>query len=392
MSKAVSYIVGAKRSPIGHFMGALSKLKATDIGAQVVKGLLDELRMPGDAVDEVYCGQVLQAGCGQNPARQVALGAGLPDTISCTTINKVCGSSLQAAMFADTLIRAGDAQVILAGGVECMSQAPFLVRGMRAGHKFGTTELVDVMQYDGLTNVYDNGIMGVIAEETATRAAITRAAQDDFAASSHQRAAKAEKEGGFTTQRVAIAVPKADAPFTRDETIRLDASPEKLAALRPAFAKDGTITPGNASTISDGAAAIALASEGACSRYGLKPLARVIAHCTSGGPPRDLFFAPIAACKTVCEKAGWSRKSVDLWEMNEAFAAQMLACLKGLEMGYENVNVDGGAIALGHPIGASGARVLCTLVHALNRRGLKRGVASLCLGGGNAVAMAVEVA
>lgn len=391
MSKPVSYIVSAKRSPIGHFMGSLSKLRAAEIGAQVAKGLLDEMKLSGAVVDEVIVGQVLQAGCGQNPARQVALGAGLPDTISCTTVNKVCGSSLQAAMLADVIIRAGDAQVVLAGGIESMSQAPFLIRGMRAGHKFGSTPLVDVMEYDGLTNVYDNVIMGAIGEETATRAGITRAAQDEFAVSSHNRASKAEKDGAFNNQRVAITVPKSEAPVAKDETIRHDASIDKLAALRPAFAKDGTITPGNASTISDGASMVLLASEEACGRHSFKPLARVVAHCTSGGPPRDLFFAPIAACKTVCEKAGWNRKSVDLWEMNEAFAAQMLACLKGLEMGYENVNVDGGAVALGHPIGASGARILTTLVHGLKRRNLKRGVASLCLGGGNAVAMAVEI-
>lgn len=393
MSRTYSYIVAAKRSPIGHFLGGLSKLKAVEIGGQVAKALIGDSKIAPGAIDEVYIGQVLQAGCGQNPARQVALAAGIPDTISCTTVNKVCGSSLQAAMFADITIRAAEAQVVLAGGIESMSQAPFLVRNMRTGQKFGNTELVDEMAYDGLTNVYDNQIMGAIAEETATRAGVTRPQQDEFAVRSHQRAAEAARAGRFDAAIVPISVPKADAPLAKDETIRLDASEDKLAALRPAFSKDGTITPGNASTISDGAAMVLIAAEPACSKHGLKPLARVVAHATAGGPPKDLFFAPIAANKLVCEKAGWELRQVDLWEMNEAFAAQMCACLKGLEMPLDSakVNVDGGAIALGHPIGASGARVLGQLVWALKHRNLKRGVASLCLGGGNAVAMAIEI-
>lgn len=393
MSRAYSYIVAAKRSPIGHFMGGLSKLRATEIGGQVAKALLAEAKVPGTAIDEVFIGHVLQGGCGQNPARQVALGGGLPDTISCTTVNKVCGSGLQAAMFADQVIRAGDAHLILTGGIESMSQAPYLIRNMRSGNKFGNTELVDLMLHDGLTNIYDNGVMGVIAEETATRAGVSRKEQDEFAVRSHQRAAAADKAGYFNSARVPISVPKADQPFASDETIRADVSVEKLGALRPAFdPKNGTITPGNASTISDGASMVLVASEAACGKHGLKPMARIVAHAAAGGPPRDLFFAPIAACKMVCEKAGWDRGQVDLWEMNEAFAAQMCACLKGLEMPLDSdrVNVHGGAVALGHPIGASGSRVLGTLVHALRQRGAKRGVASLCLGGGNAVAMAVE--
>ncbi len=393
MGNTHSFIVAAKRSPIGHFLGSLSKLKATEIGAQVAKALIADSKVPPAAIDEVYIGQVLQAGCGQNPARQVALGAGLPDTISATTVNKVCGSSLQAAMLADLTLRAGDANVVLAGGIESMSQAPFLVRNMRTGHKFGKAELVDVMEYDGLTNVYDNAIMGAIAEETATRAGVSRQNQDEYSVRSHQRAAAADKAGRFAAVRVPISVPKADAPFAKDETIRLDAAVDKLGALKPVFDKSGTITAGNASSISDGAAMLLIASEQGCSKNGLKPLARIVAHATAGGPPRDLFFAPIAANRKVCEKAGWDIKQVDLWEMNEAFAAQMCACLKGLEMPLdaEKVNVDGGAIALGHPIGASGARILGQLVWALKHRNLKRGVASLCLGGGNAVAMAVEI-
>lgn len=391
MSKQQTYVVAARRSPIGHFMGSLSKLSATQIGGQVAKALFDSTKIDRALVDEVYVGQVLQAGAGQNPARQVALAGGLPDTISCTTVNKVCGSGMQAAMFADLTIRAGEANVVLAGGVESMSNAPFLIRGMRAGHKFGNTELVDVMQYDGLTNVFDNTIMGAIGDETAVKAGITRQMQDEFAARSHQRAAAADKAGHFAEVRVGISVPKADQPVSADETIRLDVDAAKLAALRPAFGKDGTITAGNASTISDGAAMLLIASEAAVQKHGWKPLARIVAYTTSGGPPRELFFAPIKACQGVVQKAGWSMNQVDLWELNEAFAAQVLANVKALELDQAKVNVDGGAVALGHPIGASGARIVAHLIYALKHRNLKRGVASACLGGGNAVAMAVEL-
>ncbi|QOJ13560.1 MAG: acetyl-CoA C-acyltransferase [Planctomycetia bacterium] len=390
MADGNTYLVAAARSPIGHFLGGLSKLPATAIGGQVARALLERAGVLPADVDEVLIGQVLQAGCGQNPARQVALAAGLPDTITAATINKVCGSSLQAAMFADQILRVGDAEVILAGGVESMSNAPHLVRGMRSGHKFGNVEMVDCMAYDGLTNVYDGEIMGVIAEESGRRVGATRAQQDEFSLRSHQRAAAAEKAGAFDAVRVPISVPRAAEPVARDETIRHDISIEKLAALKPAFSKDGEITAGNASTISDGAAMVICASAAGLKKCRSAPLARVVAHATAGGPPRDLFFAPIAACRKACEKAGWPLRSVDLWEINEAFAAQMLACMKGLELDPEKVNVHGGAIALGHPIGASGARVLGTLMHALKRLNLKRGVASLCLGGGNAVAMAIE--
>lgn len=390
MPQVQTYIVASKRSPIGHFLGSLSKLRATEIGAHVARALLDETRIDKAAIDEVFIGHVLQAGCGQNPARQVALGAGIPDTISCTTVNKVCGSSLQAAMFADQVIRAGDAHLVLTGGIESMSQAPFLSRTMRTGHKYGNAELVDCMAFDGLTNVYDNEIMGVIAEETGAKVGVTRTAQDEFAVRSHQLAARADREGFFANHRVPIPVPRTDVPVAADETIRLDASLEKMAGLKPAFRKDGAITAGNASTISDGAAMNLIASEAAVQKHGLKPLARIVAHVTAGGPPRELFLSPIAAIRTVCAKAGWSLGQVDLLELNEAFAAQMLACLKGLEFPVEKVNVHGGAIALGHPIGASGARVLGALAHGLKWRSAKRGIASLCLGGGNAVAMAIE--
>ncbi|TWT42115.1 Acetyl-CoA acetyltransferase [Phycisphaerae bacterium RAS1] len=385
-----AYIAAVRRSPIGNFMGSLSKLSATALCGQVAKALLDECKVDRAAINEVFIGQVLQAGCGQNPARQVALAAGIPDTISCVTINKVCGSGIQAAMFADQLIRAGDVDVVLTGGMESMSNAPHLLRGLRAGHKFGKADLVDEMEFDGLTNIFDGEIMGAIADETGARAGITRQAQDEFALRSHQRAAQGDRDGLFDGFRVPVAVPKAERPFNTDETIRAELNPEKIASLKAVFRKDGTVTAANASTISDGAAAVLVTSEAGLKKCGVAPLARIVAHATSGGPPRDLFFTPIGACRMVCEKAGWDLKKVDLWEINEAFAAQMLTCMKGLELGAENMNIAGGAIALGHPIGASGSRILGTLAHLLKRKGLKRGVASACLGGGNAVAIAIE--
>lgn len=390
MSKPHTFIAAAKRSPIGKFLGGLSKLSAPQIGGQVAKAMLDEVKADRAAIGEVFIGEVLQCGAGQAPARQVALAAGLPETISCVTVNKVCGSGLQAVMFADQVIRAGDAEVVLAGGIESMSNSPFFVRGMRTGNKFGNVELIDSMLYDGLTNVYDNTVMGLIAEETAAKAGATRADQDAWSVKSHQRAATADDAGHFAAERTPIEVPREKAPFNTDETYRADASVESLGALKPAFSKDGTVTPGNASALSDGAAMVLVASEKGVSRAGGKPLARIVAHATSGGPPRDLFFAPIRAVQMACERAGWAVHTVDLIEINEAFASQMVACLKGLELSGDNVNVNGGAIALGHPIGASGTRVLVTLVHAMKQRGAKTGVASLCLGGGNAVALAVE--
>ena len=390
MSKATSYIVAARRAPIGSFLGGLSKLTAPQIGAQVASALLNDAGVDRAAVNEVFIGQVLQAGVGQNPARQVALGAGFPDKISCSTINKVCGSSLQAAMFADQVIRAGDADLVLAGGIESMSNAPFYVRDHRTGHKFGDATLIDGMQFDGLTNIFDMQIMGAIGDYTGKKAGLKREQLDEYAARSHKRAVAAEQNGWFKTARVAINVPKADAPMNTDETVRADINLEKLAKLRPAFAADGLLTAGNSSTLSDGAAMVLVASEAGLRRCSAKPLARIVAHYTSGGPPQELFFAPIEACRKVCEKAGWEVSKVDLWELNEAFSTQMLAGINALELDQERVNVHGGAIALGHPIGASGARILGQLVHALHTHKKQRGVASLCLGGGNAVAMAVE--
>ena len=386
-----AYIVAGQRSPIGKFLGSLSNLTAMQIGSQVAKALVSQAQADPKGFDEVYIGQVLQAGCGQNPARQVALGAGLSDTISCCTVNKVCGSGLQAVMFADQAIRAGDADLVLAGGIESMSQAPFLSRGMRAGNKFGHAEFVDEMLYDGLTNVYGNELMGELAEYTAEKAGITRPMQDEWSARSQQLAAKAAAAGLFKDEIVPIELPRGKGTFSADETYRADTTAAALAGLKPAFKKDGTVTAGNASQLSDGAAMAIVASENGLKRCGVKATARIVSTATAGAAPRDLFFTPPKAVKMVLTKAGWSLGDVDLFELNEAFAAQTLAGLKELELKGDNVNVHGGAIALGHPIGASGARILVTLLHALKQRNGKRGVAALCLGGGNAVALAVEV-
>jgi acetyl-CoA C-acetyltransferase len=390
MGSETSYIVAAKRSPIGKLLGGLSRLRAAEIGAQVVKAMMTEAKADPEAVTEVYLGQVLQAGAGQNPARQVALGAGLPPTVAATTVNKVCGSGLQSIIIADMAVRAGAGDLFIAGGIESMSQAPYLLYEMRGGAKFGHRECVDSMLYDGLINVYDNTVMGLIAEETAEKGGITRERQDEYAVRSHQRAAKADADGFFDRARVPIEIKAGKPPFNMDETIRADASIEAMASLRPAFKPDGTITAGNASAISDGAATLLIASQKGLGHCGAKPMARIIATTTAGAAPHELFFTPIQACRDVCEMAGWDMGSIDLWELNEAFAAQMLVCLDALELDQGKVNVYGGAISLGHPIGASGGRVLGTLVHGLAARGGKRGVAALCLGGGNAVAVAVE--
>jgi len=390
MAENCAYLVAGKRSPIGRYLGSMAKLTAMDVGARVAKALIDDARADEAAIDEVFVGQVLQAGCGQNPARQVALGAGIHDTISAVTVNKVCGSGLQAVMFADQVIRAGDADVVLAGGIEAMSQAPFLIRTMRAGNKFGHDQCVDEMLYDGLTNVYSDELMGALAEYTAEKASITRDEQDEWAFRSQQLAAKATAEGNFKDEIVPIELPRNKGVFSADETFRADTTLDALKKLKPAFKKDGTVTAGNSSQLSDGCGMVLVTSEKGLKSCGVSPIARIVSHATAGGPPRELFFTPPKAAMMACEKAGWSRDQVDLWELNEAFASQTLAGLHALELDHDKVNVHGGAIALGHPIGASGARVLVTMLHAMKQRGAKRAVMAVCLGGGNAVSMAVE--
>ncbi len=390
MSEAL--ILSAVRTPIGKYLGALAEVPAPQLGAVTVREALRRAGVTPDQVNEVIMGSVLQAGLGQNPARQAALKAGLPDSIAAFTVNKVCGSGLKAVMLAAQAVRAGDADILVAGGMESMSRAPYLLFGARTGWKYGDQKVVDAMIHDGLWCAFECWHMGEAAEYIAAKCGVSRAEQDRFAAQSHQRAAAAWERGAFAAETVPVTVgsgPKART-VTRDEGIRADTTAEGLAKLKPAFRDAGTVTAGNASMLSDGAAAVVVASRRAAERLSAKPLARIVAYATSGVAPKDIFIAPVAAVRQVLERAGLGAKDIDLFELNEAFAAQMLACGNELKLDESKVNVHGGAIALGHPIGASGARVLTTLLYALEQRGLKRGLASLCLGGGNAVAMVVE--
>jgi acetyl-CoA C-acetyltransferase len=385
-------LLSAARTPIGKFLGALADLTAPQMGVVAARAALERAGMSGDRVDEVIFGNVIQAGVGQNPARQVALKAGLPDSIAAFTVNKVCGSGLKAVMLAAQAIRAGDAEVVLAGGIESMSQAPHLLFGTRSGWKYGDQKAADAMIHDGLWCAFEDWHMGEAAEHIAVKCGVVRADQDRFAAQSQQRAAAAWERGSFTAEVVPVQL-GSDArarTVSRDEGFRPDTTVEALAKLKPAFRTNGTVTAGNASTLSDGAAALVVSSGRFAKEAGRKPMARIVSYATSGVAPRDIFIAPVYAVRTALDKAGLALKDIDLFELNEAFAAQMLACGKELKLDESRVNVNGGAIALGHPIGASGARVLVTLLHALEQRGLKRGLASLCLGGGNAVAMVVE--
>ncbi len=387
-----AYLLSAVRTPTGKFLGAFADLTAPQLGAIVVAEALHRARVPAGRVDEVILGNVVQAGIGQNPARQAALKAGLPDTIAAFTVNKVCGSGLKAAMLAAQAIRAGDADLIVAGGMESMSRAPYLLYGARAGWKYGDQTVVDALIRDGLWCAFEDWHMGEAAEHIATRCNISRADMDRFAAQSQRRAASAWEKGAFDAEVVPVTVgsgPKAKV-ISRDEGLRPDTTVDALAKLKPAFRADGCVTAGNASPLSDGAAALVVGSAHAAEELGVQPRARIVAYATSGVAPKEIFIAPVSAVRQVLDKAGWTLREVDLFELNEAFAAQMLACGQELKLDEAKVNVNGGAIALGHPIGASGARVLVTLLHALEQCGLKRGLASLCLGGGNAVAMAVE--
>jgi len=387
-----AYILSAVRTPIGKYLGGLADVSAPQLGAIAIAEALKRANAPADRIDEVIMGSVLQAGLGQNPARQAALKAGLPDTIAAVTINKVCGSGLKSVMLAAQAIRAGDADLIVAGGMESMSRAPYLLFGARTGWKYGDQKAVDGMIHDGLWCAFENWHMGEAAEHIAGKCDVPRAEQDRFAAQSHRRAAAAWEQGAFNAEIVPVTVgsgPKAKT-INRDEGVRPDSTVEALAKLKPSFRGDGTVTAGNASMLSDGGAAVVVASDAAARRLGSKPLAKIVAYATSGVAPKDIFIAPVYAVRQVLDRAGLALKDIDLFELNEAFAAQMLACGKDLKLDEERVNGNGGAIALGHPIGASGTRVLVTLLHALQQRGLKRGLASLCLGGGNAVAMVVE--
>jgi acetyl-CoA C-acetyltransferase len=389
---ADAFLLSAARTPIGKYLGSLADVSAPDLAAVAIGEALRRARVPPERVEEVILGNVIQAGLGQNPARQAALKAGLPETIAAVTVNKVCGSSLKAVMLAAQAIRAGDAELIVAGGMESMSRAPYLLFGARTGWKVGDQKAVDVMVHDGLWCAFEGWHMGEAAEHIAGKCGVSRADQDRFAAQSQQRAAAAWERGAFSAEVVPVTAgsgPKART-VSRDEGMRPDTTVEGLAKLRPSFREGGTVTAGNASTLSDGAAALVVGTMKAAERLGVRPLAKVVAYATSGVAPKDIFIAPVYAVRQVLEKAALRLGDIDLFELNEAFAAQMLACGAELKLDESRVNVHGGAIALGHPIGASGARVLVTLLYALEQRGVRRGLASLCLGGGNAVAMVVE--
>lgn len=385
-------ILSAVRTPVGKFLGGLSELSAPKLGAFAVAEAVRRAGISPDKVCEVIMGNVVQAGVGQNPARQASLGAGLPEAINAHTTNMVCGSGLKAAMLAAQAIKSGDAEVIVAGGMESMSQAPFLLPKVRTGYKYGDVATQDALVRDGLWCAFENWPMGNAAEHIANKFGISRTEQDRFSVQSHRRAAAAWEASAFANEVVPVTVgsgAKATV-VAKDEGVRADSSVEGLAKLRPAFDAKGSVTPGNASQLSDGAAAVVLASAKAAELSDTKPLARVVASATSGVSPKDIFIAPVLAVRSVLEKAKLALSDIDLFELNEAFASQMLACGKELQIDEAKVNVHGGAIAIGHPLGASGARVLVTLIHALQRHNKRYGLTSLCLGGGNAVAMIVE--
>jgi acetyl-CoA C-acetyltransferase len=388
-----SVIVSAVRTPTGKFLGALKSFTATELGALVVAEAIRRAGIDPEIVDECIMGNVVSAGLGQNPARQAALNGGLPDHVGALTINKVCGSGLKAVMLADQGIRAGDIDVAVAGGMESMSNCPYLLPRVRDGLRMGNGEVVDAMINDGLWCAFERCHMGHSGEVVAEHYKVGRAAQDDYAARSHQRAASAIRDGAFKDEILPITIPqKKGDPIVvdRDEAVRPDATVDTLAALKPAFKKDGTVTAGNAPGVNDGASAIVVMAAERATSLALTPLARIVGQATSGLAPKFVLMTPVEAVRRVAEKVGWDLKDVDLFELNEAFAVQAVAVLNELGIDPEKVNVNGGAVALGHAIGSSGGRVLTTLLYALKQRNLKRGIATLCLGGGNGVALAVE--
>jgi acetyl-CoA C-acetyltransferase len=387
-------IVSAVRTPIGRYLGGLSAFTAPQLGAQVLREAVRRANVDPAAVDEVIMGQVVQGGSGQAPARQALIHAGLPAAIPALTINKVCGSGLKAVMLAAQAIKAGDAECIAAGGQESMSSAPYYVYGMRAGIKAGNQTMVDGMIHDGLWDSFGCCHMGEYAEYTAEKAGVSREEQDRFAYESHRKAVAAIEAGKFKAEILPVQVPGKSGPTTvsTDEAPRKDTTPETLARLKPAFRKEGgTVTAGNAPGLNDGASALVVTSAAFAKAHGLTPMARITGYATGGGEPRDLFFAPVLAVRSLMERTGTTIDRYDLIEANEAFAVQALADGRELGWDWDRVNVNGGAVALGHPIGASGARVLTTLLYALRDRGGSSGLATLCLGGGNAVALSVEM-
>ena len=388
-----SVIVSAVRTPTGKFLGGLKSFTATRLGALALAEAVRRAGIDPQIVDECVMGNVVSAGLGQNPARQAALNGGLPDHVAALTINKVCGSGLKAVMLADQGIKAGDIDIAVAGGMESMSNCPYLLPRVRDGLRMGNGEVVDSMINDGLWCAFEQCHMGNSGEVVAEHYHVGRTAQDEYAARSHQRAARATSEGAFAAEILPITIPqKKGAPLTvdRDEAIRAETTIETLAALKPAFKKDGTVTAGNAPGVNDGASALVVMADERAKSLRLTPLARIVAQATSGLAPKFVLMTPVEAVRRVAEKAGWKLHDVDLFELNEAFAVQAVAVLNELGIDSEKVNVNGGAVALGHAIGSSGSRVLTTLLYALKHRNLKRGIATLCLGGGNGVAVAVE--
>ncbi len=392
--KTEAVIISAVRTPTGKFLGTLSQFKATELGAMVVRESVRRARVKPEEVDEVIMGCVIQAGLGQNPARQAALGGGLPFGVSAVTVNKVCGSGLKAVMMASQSIELGDADIVVAGGMESMSNAPYLVPDARKGYRLGNGVFIDAMIQDGLWCAFENYHMGNSGEVVSERYNVSRQEQDQYAVESHRKAHKATIEGKFRDEILTIEIPQKKGPalvFDADETIREDTSLEALSKLKPAFKKDGgTVTAGNAPGVNDGASAVVVTSLERAKLLGVEPMARIVARASSGIAPELVMMAPVEAIRKVLRKAGWSLSEVDLIELNEAFAVQAVAIINELGLDPARLNVNGGAVALGHAIGQSGSRLLTTILYELKRRGAHRGVIALCLGGGNAVAMAVE--
>lgn len=390
MSKAV--IVAASRTPTGKFLGALSDVKAVDLGAMTLAETLKRSGLSPDLIEEVIMGQVVQAGSGQNPARQAALKAGLTNEVGALTINKVCGSGLKAVILAAQSIRAGDQQAVLAGGMESMSNAPHLLPNARKGYRLGHAEVLDANTQDGLWCSINNEGMGLTGERVADKYQISREEQDAYAAASHQKAIAAQQAGRFKDEIVPVTVKgrKGDVVVDADEGPRADTSEETLGKLKPAFKKDGSVTAGNAPGLNDGAASLMVVSEEFAAAHGLKPLAEIVDYATGGLAPEWVMMTPVPATQKLLKKLGWSAGDVDLWELNEAFSVQSLAVMRELGLDAASVNVNGGAVALGHPIGASGARILVTLLSALEQQNKEIGVATLCMGGGNGLALAVK--
>jgi acetyl-CoA C-acetyltransferase len=385
-------IVAARRTPIGSFQGALSSLSASQLGAVAARAAIADCSLPAEQIDSVIFGCVLQAGIGQGPARQAALAAGVPPSVPTMTINKLCGSGMQAVMLGCDQIRAGTAQAVLAGGLESMSNAPYLLLKARQGYRMGHDQLLDHMYRDALLSPYDGQLMGCFADATAQRYEFTRAEQDGFAAESVRRAVAASEAGEFVAEIAPVTVKdrKAERVLAKDET-PYSCDIGKISGLRPAFSKDGTVTAASSSSISDGAAAMLLMTPAAAARHNFQPLARIVAHASYAREPEWFTLAPVGAIQSVLKKADWQASDVDLFEINEAFACVSMAAMRDLSLDHAKVNVSGGACALGHPVGATGARILTTLVHALRRRGRKRGIAALCIGGGEATAIAIEL-